>query len=141
MTTKAPMMLTAAVALAVGFLLGQGSGARMGAQTAGGASQTTAVRPAYMVVSSRPIAPDKMGPYRQAAAPLARAAGMENLASGDPRLHVLEGQWTLPGTLTIERYRSMNELLTFWNSPGYQEAKKLRAGLSEINFIVAIEGR
>ena len=66
---------------------------------------------------------------------------MENLASGDPRLHVLEGQWTLPGNLTIERYRSMDDLLTFWNSPGYQEAKKLRAGLSEINFIVAIEGR
>ena len=31
--------------------------------------------------------------------------------------------------------------MTFWNSAGYQEAKKLRAGLSEMNFIVAIEGR
>jgi uncharacterized protein (DUF1330 family) len=35
----------------------------------------------------------------------------------------------------------MEDLLAFWNSPGYQEAKKLRAGHVEMNFIVAIEGR
>ena len=65
----------------------------------------------------------------------------EMVASGDPKLHVLEGQWTLDGALSVERYRSMDDLLGFWNSAGYQEAKKLRAGLSQTNFIVAIEGR
>ena len=35
----------------------------------------------------------------------------------------------------------MEELLAFWNSPGYREAKKLREGHVEMNFIVAIEGR
>ena len=82
-----------------------------------------------------------MGPYRQAAGPLATKAGLEILASGNPALHVLEGQWTHAGGLTIERCRSMDDLLAFWNSSGYQEAKKLREGLVEMNFIVAIEGR
>jgi uncharacterized protein (DUF1330 family) len=74
-----------------------------------------------MVVSSRPVAAEKMAQYRQLAGPLARAAGMEELA--------------------IEKYRSMDELLEFWHSPGYRDAQKLRAPLNNINFIVAIEGR
>jgi uncharacterized protein (DUF1330 family) len=128
---------TVGAALFLGFLAGQAQGFRAAAQ----AVPPAGPRPAYMVVSSTPIAPEKMGPYRTAAGPLARAAGMEMVATGDPRLHVLEGAWALDGTLSIEKYRSMDDLLTFWNSPGYQEAKKLRAGLSHINFIVAIEGR
>ena len=66
---------------------------------------------------------------------------MEPLAIGDPKLHVLEGTYALDGTLTIEKYRSMDELLKFWNSPGYRDAQKLRAPLNNINFIVAIDGR
>jgi ketosteroid isomerase-like protein/uncharacterized protein (DUF1330 family) len=100
-----------------------------------------APKPAYLIASSRPIHPERMDPYRQAAGPLARAAGLEILASGNPALHVLEGKWTLEGGLTIERYRSMDDLLAFWNSPGYREAKKLRDGLVDMNFIVALEGR
>jgi len=34
----------------------------------------------------------------------------------------------------------MISLTDFWYSEGYQAAKKLREGLSTINFIVAIEG-
>jgi uncharacterized protein (DUF1330 family) len=131
--------LTVAAALVVGFAAGQASAPQAAAQAPGGAQ--AGPRPAYLVVSSRPIQPDKMGPYRAAAVPLARAAGMEMLASGDPATHVLEGKWPHAGALSIERYRSMDELMKFWNSAGYQEAKKLRAGLSEMNFIVAIEGR
>lgn len=82
-----------------------------------------------------------MTAYRQAAGPLALKAGLEVLASGNPALHVLEGSWTHAGGLTIERYRSMDDLLAFWNSTGYHEAKRLRAGHVEMNFIVAIEGR
>ncbi|MDO8678493.1 MAG: DUF1330 domain-containing protein [Acidobacteriota bacterium] len=70
----------------------------------------------------------------------ARAAGLEMVARGNPRVHVREGAWTLAGDLAIEKYRSMEELLKFWNSPEYQEAKKLREGLSKIDLIVAIDG-
>ena len=34
----------------------------------------------------------------------------------------------------------MAVLKEFWYSDGYQEAKKLREGLSKVNFIVAVEG-
>jgi uncharacterized protein (DUF1330 family) len=131
---KLRLTLTAVVSLAIGFVLGQ-SGQMLTAQT-----QSAAPRPAYMVVASRPIAPEKMGPYGQAAGPLAKQAGMEMLAQGEG-IQVLEGKWPYSGRLTVERYRSMKDLLDFWNSPGYQQAKKLREGLLDVHFIVAIEGR
>jgi uncharacterized protein (DUF1330 family) len=52
---------------------------------------------------------------------------------------VLEGNWPY-GNVAIERFDSMQALREFWYSDGYQEAKKLREGLSTINFIVAVEG-
>ena len=133
--SKFNVVLTAAVSMLIGVFIGE-------AHHAAAFAQGAAPKPAYMVVSAKSIHPDQMAPYRQAAGPLARAAGMENLASGDPALHVLEGKWSDPGaTMTIERYRSMGDLLAFWNSPGYQQAKKLREGHVQMNFIVAVEGR
>ena len=131
--TSVRVLLIAALSMVLGILLGVTAQQTVAAQTA--------VKPAYLVASSRPIHPDQMAPYRAAAGPLATKAGLEILASGDPSAHLLEGAWTHAGGLTIERYRSMADLLAFWNSPGYQEAKKLRAGHVEMNFIVAIEGR
>ena len=134
--TPARLLGTAVVAMVIGFVGGQLSGTRAAAQT-----PAAGPRPAYLVVSSTPVAPEKMGPYQEAAGPLARAAGLEIVGRGDPRAHVLEGQWTLGSSLAIEKFRSMDDLLKFWNSPAYTEAKKLRAGLSKIDFIIAIEGR
>ncbi len=131
--TKDRILLIAFASMTAGFLMGATALQIVTAQTT--------VKPAYLIASSRPIHPDKMAPYRAAAGPLATKAGLEILASGDPAAHVLEGAWTLPGGLTVERYRSMEDLLAFWNSPGYTEAKKLRAGNVDMNFIVAIEGR
>ena len=131
--TKIRVLLIAAMSMALGFLMGVTALQTVAAQTA--------VKPAYLIASSRPIHPDQMAPYRAAAGPLATKAGLEILGSGNPAAHVLEGTWAHEGTLTIERYRSMEDLLAFWNSPAYQEAKKLRAGNVEMNFIVAIEGR
>ena len=135
------LVATATVSLVVGFFVGEAHVQRAIAQSTSASPQASAPKPAYLVASSRPIQPEKMGPYRQAAGPLATKAGLEIHASGNPALHVLEGQWTHAGGLTIERCRSMDDLLAFWNSSGYQEAKKLREGLVEMNFIVAIEGR
>lgn len=130
------LMLVSSVSVLVGFLAGQ-------SRSNGALAQTPAPKPAFLIASSRAIQPDKMGPYRQAAGPLAMKAGLEILGSGNPALHVLEGKWPYEGatTLTVEKYRSMDDLMAFWNSEGYQNAKKLRAGLSEVHFIVAVEGR
>ena len=122
------------------FIAGIAVGEALGPHTAV-AQAPSGAKAAYMVVSSRPVDPAKTTEYRRLAAPLAREAGMEQLATGDPKLHVLEGTYPLDGTMTIEKYRSMDDLLKFWNSPGYREAQKLRAGLNNVNFIVAIESR
>lgn len=97
--------------------------------------------PAYIVVSSKLLKPDAIGPYRDAAGPLAQAAGIEILAGRpDSGFLVLEGEWPYEEGIVIERFRSMQALKDFWFSEGYQEAKKLREGVAKINFIVALEG-
>jgi uncharacterized protein (DUF1330 family) len=125
-----------AVSLLVGFLAGQARGPAV-------LAQAPAPKAAFLIANSRAIQRDKLGPYRQAAAPLAAQAGAHILGSGDPTLHVLEGKWPYQdaSTLTVEQYRSMDDLLAFWNSEGYQNAKQLRAGIVETHFIVAVEGR
>jgi uncharacterized protein (DUF1330 family) len=55
---------------------------------------------------------------------------------------VLEGKWDHEGSvIVLERYPSMDVLLTHWNSPEFQAAKKLTADLVDVNFVVAIDGR
>ena len=102
----------------------------------------TTAKPAYLISSLRLLQPERLGPFRQAAAPLTAKAGAEPLGAGDPSLRVLEGTWNHEGSiLVIERYPSMEGLLAMWNSPDFQAAKKLTAGLVDVNFTVAIEGR
>ena len=118
------------MALATGFGLGRGTSAQ----------QETAP-PAYLVVSSKVLNPEAMGPYGAAAGPLAAVAGVEVIAGRpDPTVTVLEGDWPYAEGIVIERFRSMAALKDFWFSDGYQEAKKLRAGALKVNFIVAVEG-
>jgi uncharacterized protein (DUF1330 family) len=99
-------------------------------------------KPAYIVVSGQSIDPDAMAPYYEAAQPLADAAGIEVLGRSDSISddQVLEGEWTQPGFVIVEKFSSMQALKDFWYSDEYQEAKKLREGAVKMNFIVAIEG-
>lgn len=39
----------------------------------------------------------------------------------------------------LYKYSTMDTILELWNSAEYQEAMKLREGIVETNFIVAIE--
>jgi|GraSoiStandDraft_4_1057263.scaffolds.fasta_scaffold695432_2 uncharacterized protein (DUF1330 family) len=105
-------------------------------------TNTTTPKPAYLISSLRVLRPERLGPFRQAAAPLTAGAGATSVAVGDPSLRVLEGTWNHEGSiLVIERYPSMEGLLAMWNSPDFQAAKKLTVGLVDVNFTVAIEGR
>lgn len=94
--------------------------------------------PAYLVVSTAVVDDAALEPYRQQAVPLAQAAGLEILASGEAQL--FEGQWEHHPTITVERFDSMDALKSFWHSPAYQEAKKLREGHLDVQFIVAVDG-
>lgn len=99
-----------------------------------------APKPAYLISSLRVLQPGKLGPFRQSAAPLTAKAGAETLAGG--RAQVLEGTWNHEGSsIVIERYPSMEALLTLWNSPEFQAARKLSEGLVDVDFVIAMEGR
>lgn len=94
--------------------------------------------PAYLVVSTAVVNDEALEPYRQEAVPLAQAAGLEILASGEAEL--LEGSWEHHPTITVERFDSMDALKSFWHSAAYQKAKKLREGHLDVAFIVAVDG-
>ena len=98
-------------------------------------------KPVFMIASVNIVEPEKMGPYMEAAGPLFDAAGIEVIALGvaGSSGQLLEGQWPYDGSLMLYKCDSMEALLGFWNSPAYQEAMKLRAGIVESNFSVAIE--
>jgi len=98
-------------------------------------------RPAFLIVSAdrnTGVSNEDYAPYQQAAGPLARAAGLSMVATSQTP-EVLEGTWPY-GNVALEQFASMEALKEFWFSDDYQAAKKLREGLSTINFIVAVEG-
>ena len=105
------------------------------------APRAQGVKPAYVIVSAEFLERDKLGPYNEAAQPLAQQAGIQVIAAGatGSGVHVLEGEWPYKGAVLLEKYDSMGALLSFWNSSGYQEAKKLRERFVKTNFIIAME--
>ena len=101
-----------------------------------------AENPAYLITSGNVVAPEKMPAYLEASAPLFKAAGSEEIAFGklsDNNIHLLEGEWPYKGLVMIIKFPSMDALTKFWNSPEYQKAMKLRDGVVEPNFTIAIE--
>ena len=122
-----------AVALAVGLVAGVGFGIAY--------AEAQQAAPAYVLVSGRVVNEDGLEAYGEAAGPLAQAAGIEVLARGDTStVHVMEGEWPFDGFVVVERFRSMEDFLSFWQSPGYQQAIELRDGKLELDFVVAVEG-
>ena len=99
------------------------------------APRAQGVKPAYVIVSAEFLERDKLGPYNEAAQPLAQQAGIQVIAAGatGSGVHVLEGEWPYKGAVLLEKYDSMGALLSFWNSSGYQEAKKLVKGSSRLH--------
>ena len=99
---------------------------------------TNRKKPVYLVVSAEVRNEEALEPYRQQAVPLAEAAGLEILGSGE--IELMEGDWDHFSALTLEKFDSKAALHKFWYSPEYQQAKKLREGHLDVQFIVAVEG-
>jgi len=73
--------------------------------------------------------------YKKAGAPTIIAYGGKPLARGGA-VEVKEGDWQ-PKRLVLLEFNTMEQAKRWWNSPEYQEAKKLRhraAGASVIFF-------
>jgi hypothetical protein len=97
----------------------------MGALISGGNAGVTAILadasapadpPAYMlVVGTKLKPPEALAAYRQAAGPLAIAAGYQILATQPTKatVQVLEGKWPYEGFVTLEKFTSMKDLLSF----------------------------
>ena len=95
-------------------------------------------KPVYLVVSAEVRNEEALEPYRQQAVPLVEAAGLEILGSGE--IELMEGDWDHFPALTLEKFDSKAALHKFWYSQEYQQAKKLREGHLDVQFIVALEG-
>ena len=96
---------------------------------------------AYVLVSGRVVDDSGLEAYGEAAGPLAQAAGINVVARASTAdVQVMEGQWPHDGFIAIETFRSMDDFTSFWTSPGYQEAIKLREGKVVLDFVVALEG-
>ena len=126
-------VMPAAVALAVGVVAGVGFGLAY--------AEAQQAAPAYVLVSGRVLDEDGLAAYGEAAGPPAQAAGIEVLARGDAStVQVVEGEWPFDGFVVVERFRSMDDFLSSWQSPGYQQAIELREGKIELDFVIAVEG-
>ena len=124
--------IVAVVALAVGLVLGASLGVAW--------AEDQAAPAAYVVVGGRTIDASGLEAYGEVAGPPARAAGIEMLARGEgDGLHLVEGTMPTGGFIAVERFRSLDDFLGFWNSEAYQQAIELRKGKVELDFVVALE--
>jgi len=138
--TKGAYFSSMVGSFALGALMFGGAG---NTASAGKSAVPAADPPAYLLaVGKRLKPPEALAVYRQAAGPLARAAGYQLLATQPSKstVHVLEGEWPYEGFVTLEKFTSLKDLLGFWNSEGYQAAKKLRADAVKMDCIIAVEG-
>ena len=112
-------------------------GALFGISLTSASASDQVAKPAYLIVSSDRVPGADYSAYSAAAGPLTQSAGIQMLASQKEPL-VLEGSWPYRN-ITLETFPSMEAIKEFWYSDEYQQAKTLREGLSNVNFIVAIE--
>lgn len=94
--------------------------------------------PAYLIVESQITDPATFQRYMAAAPAVARAFGAEYLVRGG-RMEVLEGDWQ-PPRLTVLRYPSFEAAKAMYDSPGYVQARALRAGATAMFNMVLVEG-
>jgi uncharacterized protein (DUF1330 family) len=92
--------------------------------------------PAYIVVETDIHDAEQYEHYKQAAPAAVAAAGGRYLVRGG-ELAVLEGDWQ-PTRLVLLEFPDLEAAKRFYDSPEYQEAKRLREGAARMN-MVAVE--
>lgn len=99
--------------------------------------------PGYLLVFGHSIDGAKMGAYSAALPPIYKKYGGFYLGIGGPGrgVELLEGNW-IDHSLVLARFAADADVVKFWHSPEYLEAKKLRAGAGTFNvFCVKGNGR
>jgi uncharacterized protein (DUF1330 family) len=93
--------------------------------------------PAYLIVETDIHDPEQYERYKQASPAAIEAAGGRFVARGG-ELAVLEGDWH-PSRLVLVEFPDLEAAKRFYDSPQYEEAKRLRAGAAKLN-MVAVQG-
>ena len=93
--------------------------------------------PAYIVVETDINDPEQYELYKRAS-PAAVAAGGGRFIARGGELAVLEGDWE-PKRLVLLEFPDLDAAKRFYESPEYQDAKRLREGAASLN-MVAVEG-
>jgi uncharacterized protein (DUF1330 family) len=93
--------------------------------------------PAYVIVETDIHDHAQYDQYK-AASPDAVASGGGRFVVRGGELAVLEGDWH-PSRLVMLEFESLEAAKRWYDSPEYQEAKRLREGAANLN-MVAVEG-
>ena len=102
--------------------------------------QAAAEKAAYLIISVYEPDPQKVEPYQKAVKALQPKPQIQPIAFGqEDQVQLIEGEWNNKGLLLIEKFPSMQTLKDFWFSERYQDVKKLREDVAQVNFMVAIE--
>lgn len=86
----------------------------------------------YMVILAEIQDMQSFRKYGERAAELVTKFGGEYIARGATDTECLEGDWPDETKVVISKWPSMDAARTFWHSPEYAEAKKLREGNSTV---------
>jgi uncharacterized protein (DUF1330 family) len=92
--------------------------------------------PAYMIVTAKIHDRDRfIAGYGAAAGKLVEAFGGRYLLRG-PGATLLEGSFGTGASVVISEWPDKATAQKFWDSPEYQEVKKLRAGIADCQVIL-----
>ena len=93
--------------------------------------------PAYVIVETDITDPERYEQYK-AASPAAIAAGGGRFLVRGGDIAVLEGDWH-PSRLVLLEFEDLAAAKRWFESEGYQQARKLREGAAEMR-MVAVQG-
>ena len=93
--------------------------------------------PTYVIIETDIHDPEQYERYK-AASPAAVAAGDGRFLARGGELAVLEGDWNPPRIVVLE-FPDLETVKRWYDSPDYQEAKRLREGAASLRMI-AVEG-
>jgi uncharacterized protein (DUF1330 family) len=93
--------------------------------------------PAYVIIETDIHDPEQYERYK-AASPAAVAGGGGRFLARGGELAVLEGDWD-PRRIVVLEFPDLETAKRWYDSPGYQEAKRLREGAASLR-MVAVEG-
>lgn len=93
--------------------------------------------PAYVIVETDVTDPERYEGYKAAASDAVTASGGRYLVRGG-ELAVFEGDWD-PSRLVVLEFEDLAAARRWYESEGYQEAKRLREGAAHLR-MVAVQG-